>query len=298
MKIKIEPPNDVIDHWLEIYVPVREFLFLKEEDLSLIADSLSRTLIIPKEEFFNHASYKQIQLVNSFEYWNLSNEVQYVVISNSEWFANLSRNVQKQINHIQFELNRGLILPLTPFCSNYSFPEEYLVQGQEEQYIVLHREIWRTLPYEIKENLLIEYASKWDDWTCVELPESAPPHLRVYANTFPLLSGGNCLSATLFAVNQQEWIIHEWVHPETFLEGLKRANYSIINTEELHHGDVVVWVNEGGMVQHASYHISHNVFFNKNGQTFFNPWRIMNWDELRQEWKAYKFEIYRKEETV
>ncbi|WP_418041373.1 hypothetical protein [Paenibacillus xylanilyticus] len=121
MKKKIEPPNEVIDHWLEIYVPERDFLFLKEENLSLIAESLSRTLIIPKEEFFNHASYKQIQLVNSFEYWNLSSEIQYVVVCNSEWFANLSMNLQKQINHIQFELNRGLILPLTPFCTNYSF---------------------------------------------------------------------------------------------------------------------------------------------------------------------------------
>ncbi|MBD7971357.1 hypothetical protein [Paenibacillus gallinarum] len=293
MGIMIEPSKELIRIWMDIYVPEKDLLFLREEDLRNLERYLNRVLVIPKKEFFNHSSYTVIQLVNSFEYWNISKEVQYIVVAESDWLSHQSKDIQKQISNIQLQINRGLILPLSLCTDSFFFPEEYLVKDSEREYIVLQSKMWRRIPYETKENLLKVYAKQWDDWTCYELPEQTPLHLQKYANTFPAQAGGNCLSATLFALTKQEWIINEWVHPRTFFEGLKRANYFNAKIEDIQNGDVVVWVNEEGIIQHASYHISQNLFFNKNGQTFFNPWIIIDWNELELKWKKYRYEIYR-----
>ena len=91
------------------------------------------------------------------------------------------------------------------------------------------------------------------------------------------------MSATLFAISQQEWMIHEWVHPKTFIEKLRRTHH-LIKSEELIEGGVAVWETDEGQVQHASFHVGDELFFKKNGQTFFNPWKITDFDELQAEW--------------
>ena len=58
--------------------------------------------------------------------------------------------------------------------------------------------------------------------------------------------------------------------------------------------DVVAWVNEEEVIQHAAYCIDGQLFFNKNGQTFFNPWKIVHYDELKKEWEKYTPRVYRK----
>jgi hypothetical protein len=77
------------------------------------------------------------------------------------------------------------------------------------------------------------------------------------------------------------------------LNGLERANFSLVD-DEIKKGDVITWVNNEGVIQHASYHIDDNLFFNKNGQTFFNPWKITHLNELNEEWCQYKMKVYRK----
>ncbi len=123
--------------------------------------------------------------------------------------------------------------------------------------------------------------------------EKTPIYIRKYANKFPIESGSNCLSATLYAITGQDWIIHEWVHPNTFLNGLKRADFFQIS-DVIEKGDIITWVNESGVIQHAAYHIENNLFFNKNGQTFFNPWKITDLNKLNEEWGQYKLNVYRK----
>jgi hypothetical protein len=260
--------------------------------LPTFAEYLNNVLIIPKEEFFQHASYKQIQLVNSYEYWMISKEVQFIIVANSEWFTHLPIKKKKELNEIQVKMGRGLILPIS-FVSNYhSFTEENIVNVNGENFVVLQSDMWKKTSYPIKENLIKEYAYKWDKWTCYEFPENAPPHLKKFANIFPSDAGSNCFSATLFAISQHEWMIHEWVHPQTLMQGLINTNYDLTNREELLAGDVVTWENSEGDVQHASYHLGDHLFFNKEGQTFFNPWKIVTWSEVKEEWDRYTIKIY------
>ncbi|WP_128100934.1 hypothetical protein [Paenibacillus sp. DCT19] len=295
MIIMVEPSAERIGRWIDAYVPNKDLFFLREEHLIKLEMHLNDVLIFPSKEFFRHSSYNQIQLVNSFEYWKIDKEIKYVLVADPNWLCSLSSEMQKWINHIQLTVHRGLILPISLLSTPYTFPEEYLVKDHEEEYVVLHSKLWSKLPYEVKVDLLKGYAKKWDDWNGYALDDSIPLHLQRYANTFPAEGGGNCLAATLFAVSQQEWILNEWVHPETFAEGLKRANYVMRDTEELRTGDVVVWMDANDIVQHASYHMGQDLFFNKDGQTFFNPWKVIDWKALKLEWASYTYKVYRKE---
>lgn len=233
-------------------------------------------------------------MVNSYLYWNISQEADFVIVAPSNWITNLPEPKKKELFSIQVKLGRGLIFPITLFSAILSIPNEYIVAKDKEKYVVIQHDMWNNLHHQIKENAIKDYAQLWDQWTCYEVPEQTPLHIKSYANTFTTTSGSNCLAATLFAITGQEWMIHEWVHPETFVNGLKRANYSFINDENLSNGDVVAWVNEDDVVQHAAYHIENHLFFNKNGQTFFNPWKVVHLDELKAEWNKYEIKVYRK----
>jgi hypothetical protein len=293
MTIKMEPSKEQVSNWIKNLVPKKDLFFVGEKDLIMLAEYLSEVLVVPSEEFFQHSSYKQIQLVNSYMYWNISAKAKFVIVAQPDWITNLPEQKKRDILIIQYKMDRGLIFPLSLFSSANSFPQEYIIEDKGEKYVVIQHNIWNELPYQIKESAIQAYAQLWDSWACCDIPEQTPLHIKKYANKFSTESGSNCLSATLYAITEQDWIIGEWVHPNTFLNGLKRANFSLIN-DEIKKGDVITWVNNGEVIQHAAYHIDNNLFFNKNGQTFFNPWKITHLNKLNEEWQQYKMKVYRK----
>ncbi|MFF2753095.1 hypothetical protein ACFVR1_04975 [Psychrobacillus sp. NPDC058041] len=297
MNVQIQPTQEQIDHWIEKYVPEKDLFFLREKELLNFVDYLHEVLVIPKDEFFNHASYLQIQLVNSYEYWGISNDIQYVILAHSGWVTTLSSETRATLFSIQVSINRGLILPLSLFSEPDEVSTEFIVKKKGEPYVVLQNNMWKKLSFSNKEKAIQAYALEWDSWESLEVPDNIPAHLKKYANSFSTDAGANCLAATLYAISnhseRNEWIINEWVHQKTFTQGLKNAQYSITD-DELTVGDVVTWINAEGIIQHAAYHLGDHLFFNKNGQTFFNPWKIINWKELNEEWSAYTYRIYRK----
>lgn len=292
MKTSIQPSHYQIKKWIEQYVPVKDLFFVKQENLFLFEEEVSQVLLIPKEEFFNHASYKQIQLVNSYEYWGLSKEVEYVIVADSNWIIELAPSKKEEILQIQAKMNRGLIFPLSYFPEGSLALKGNIVRTIEGESVVLYADLWKKISFSTKARLLTKYAQQWDSWLSEEVPLHLPAMIKKYANTFPVEAGSNCLSATLFAISQQEWMIHEWIHPQTFQQKLCRT-HRLIETEELIEGDVAVWETDEGQVQHASFHVGNELFFNKNGQTFFNPWKIVSFTELQAEWGQFIQKIYR-----
>jgi len=156
-----------------------------------------------REEFFKHPSYKQIQSVNSYMYWKISSKAQFVIVAKPDWVTNLPEQKKRDIVYIQYKMNRGLILPLSLLTSASSISPEYIVEENDEKFFVIQRSIWDSLSYQIKERAILAYAQQWDDWFCIDLPEQTPIHIKKYANKFPMESGSNCLSATLFAITEQ-----------------------------------------------------------------------------------------------
>lgn len=291
------PSHEHLKSWINQYVPEKDLFFIKEEDLFVIENYLTDVLIIPKNEFFEHSSYNYIQLVNSYEYWNINDDIQFVIVAQPGWFNQLPNEMKKILNARQVEINRGLVLPLPSLPESNPLIENHIVIKNDQVYIVLQSQMWTSLTEQLKAELLKKYAQEWDSWDGCVVPQNAPIHIKKFANTFPHTAGSNCLSATLFAVTQQEWMIHEWVHPKTFEESIKRAGY-FIHDGDFRENDIVAWVNAEGVIQHASYCIGDYLFFNKNGQTFFNPWKIVEWSKLNEKWQRFTTRIYRRNKQL
>ena len=271
--------------------------FLREQDLKLLQNDLEGVLVMPREEFFEHTSYNEIQWVNSYMYWTISKEVQFVIIAQPDWVNNLSIDIRKELLEIQPQVGRGLLFPLSYFSETRNIPPEYIFNEGDKQGLIVRNEMWMKLPYLYREEAIRAYAKEYDDWMSLKIPADISPHLLKYANKFSTNHGANCLAATLFAISlnpsKNEWIINEWIHDQTFIETLKNLRYSKVEGK-FSKGDIIVWVNEENDVQHATYCIDDQLLFNKNGQTCFNPWKIVRWKELKEEWGKFKPVVYRK----
>src|SRR5699024_7920027 len=305
--MRIAPTKEQINSWIKRFVPEKDLFFLREKDLKIFNDYLSEVLVIPKEEFFNHPSYGQIQFINSYMYWTISNETKYVIVAQPSWISELPKQKKKDILNIQVEIMTGLILPTSIFSSLEQIPNEYIVSKREgvdeyikkyitnenEKFVVVRYEMWNNLPHEVKDNAIKSYAHIWDDWKGHNFPTETPHHIKKYGNKFTTVSGSNCFASTLFAITGEDWIINEWVHPETLLNGLNRAKY-YLTSDEMKSGDVVTWVNSDNVVKHASYHIDNNLLFNKNGQVFFEHWKIIHFEQVNEMFSDYEIRVYRK----
>lgn len=296
MNVQIQPSQEQINTWIENHVPEKDIFFLKEQDLNTFKNYLKETLVMPRDEL-RYSSYNQIQWVNSYTTWNISKDFQFVIVAQPDWILTQALPDREVLFRMQYEAGRGLVFPLTYFSQLAALPKEYIINVNDEEVIVIQKDMWMKLPKSYQEEAIKAYAQEYDDWTSTEIPANIPAHLRKYANTFSTTPGANCLAATLYAIStnpeRQEWIIEEWIFQNTFIEGLKNAGYSPTD-EEFRKGDVVAWVNDDGIIQHAAYCIDNHLFFNKNGQTFFNPWKIVEWDELQEEWKRFTPQVYRK----
>lgn len=292
MKTSIRPSEEQFISWIEKYVPDKDFFFVKKETLSIFETELIDVLLIPKAEFFTHATYSQIQLANSYEYWQISKEVDFVIVAEAGWITKIPKAKRDALLLSQVKMNRGLVFPLSYFSGDLLLQDADIVRENEKDMIVLYAKLWKRLSFSVKEQLLKMYSQQWDEWVSEPIPEDQPMLLQQYANTFPIKAGSNCFAATLFAFSQQEWIIHEWVHPQTFMIKVRRTHH-LIEQEELLEGDIVIWESSEGTVQHASYHIGNELFFNKSGQTFFNPWKLITFSKLQAEWSPYVLKIYR-----
>lgn len=280
--MKIKPTKKVLLSWIDIYVPEKDLFFLSKEHLNNEID-FKDVLLMPIDEFYNHSMYGQLNFVNSYEYWNIKN-AQYVIIAEKEWIESISEEVKQFILNSQVQSERGLVLPASFIQDIEKIPSNYVVNG----HVVIQRSMWEKLDESSKEQLLTTMVYEWwDKGECNEAPMSLPNFLKPFANTFGHYQGANCLASVLFAISKgkQEWFIYEWIHQKTFLEKLKQYHYKEFLDEVLHLGDIVVWKDKDEIIQHAAYYIGDGLYFNKHGQTMFNPWKILSQEELYKEWQ-------------
>lgn len=119
-----------------------------------------------------------------------------------------------------------------------------------------------------------------------------PNHLSSIVSTFPIHQGSNCLSTVLYAITSDKNILHQWIKEDAFLTNLKTLNYELVS-EGNQNEDVIVYFNNNTVV-HGAYQIDDGLFINKNGQTIFNPYKIVTKSELDNEWGNYQELYYRK----
>ncbi|WP_336825262.1 hypothetical protein [Sporosarcina sp. USHLN248] len=301
MEIAIQPAVQQIMKWVDTYIPERDLFFLAENDLPFYQDYLSGILLFPSKEFFNHSSYSNIEMVNSYMYWTISKDAQFVIVAPPSWIESLPSVKKEMLFKRQHELGRGLLGSLSMVSDKNSIPQDYIVEVNDEQIVALQKAMWTNLPYSTKEEIVCKTAREYDEWTAEQAPANLPSHLVAYANSFATLHGANCLAAVLYAISSEpardEWIIKEWVHDQTFALTLQQADYNMTDGP-FQETDVIVWIDEQDIIQHAAYCIDGKHFFNKNGQTCFNPWKIVDWANLSNEWNRFTHRIYRKEQKT
>ncbi|MEO4052583.1 hypothetical protein [Solibacillus sp. CAU 1738] len=287
--MQIKPSKEVLHSWIDSYVPKKDLFFLSKENLNHEMD-LTNVLLMPIDEFENHSTYKQLNYVNSYEYWNIKNE-EYVIIAEKDWIESIPTKTRQLILNSQIQHERGLVIPASFIDNIENIPSDYVMNN----HVVIQRAMWERLSVECKEQLLTTMVYEWwDKGECEESPLDLDDFLKPFVNTFSDVQGANCLAAVLFAISngEQEWFIYEWIHQKTFLEKLKQYDYEESSSEELKKGDVVVWLDVNDIIQHAAYYIGDNCFFNKHGQTIFNPWKILSKELLFKEWSHFRYSTY------
>ncbi|MBD7986316.1 hypothetical protein H9649_17230 [Sporosarcina sp. Sa2YVA2] len=293
--MKIKPTQKNLEAWIENLVPNKDLFFLTNDFLNHQIDILD-VLLMPIDEFFNHSTYKQIDYVNSYLYWNIKN-AQYVLIADKSWIGSRSADEQAIIFNAQIECARGLVVPIDFVNELEKIPPNYIVDKR----IFIQREMWENLDFIVKGQLLNKMVYEWwDNGDCEAAPPTMPGFLKPYANTFGYKQGSNCLAAVLYAISKgkQEWFIHEWVHQKTFLETLSQYAYQEYEGEGMNEGDIVIWKDKNDTVQHAAYYIGDGLYFNKHGQTIFNPWKILKEEQLYKVWEHLDLVKYRSENNL
>ena len=293
--MKIKPTRSVLLSWMDSYVPEKDLFFLSKDHLSYEMD-LADVLVMPVDEFYNHSTYGQLQYVNSYEYWNIKN-ADYVIVAEKEWIERITDEQKQILLDLQVQCGRGLVLPVSFIHAIEKIPSSYVLDG----HVILQRSMWERLEDSCEEQLLVTMVYEWwDKGECEEALDLLPGFLKPFANTFGHVQGANCLAAVLFAMSEgkQRWFIHEWIHQKTFLEKLKWYGYEEFLGEGLEQGDIVVWQDDNATIQHAAYHIGGGLYFNKHGQTIFNPWKILSMKRLYGEWEHLTFVKYRRMEQL
>ncbi|WP_214762380.1 hypothetical protein [Exiguobacterium sp. s146] len=291
MPIPLMPTEEVVQVWMASMVPPMD-LFMADAGLVARLGTDANVLIVPRSEFDVHPSYRDIRMANAYTYWTIDREAAFVLHASPGWVATLLPDVRRELLAYQVTIGRGLVFPATDL--EMDSLSTSIVTVDDGSYFILHQSAFQAMSDEMRRRLTFEYAKAWDEWTACLVPDTCPTHVQRLANTFPVTSGGNCLAATLFAVTGADWMATQWVHSGTFLQTLGQAGYVRIESETTERGDVLTFVDEAGRVQHATYCIGAGLFFNKNGQTLFNPWKLIQEHELFEAWGDYTCHIYRR----
>ncbi|MHA7584216.1 hypothetical protein ACX12E_28100 [Paenibacillus vandeheii] len=186
--MKIKPDKKVLRSWVDCYVPEKDLFFLSKEHLDYEFD-FTDVLLMPKDEFYNHSTYRQVNYVNGYEYWNIKN-VDYVIIAEKEWIETIPEDKKRSLLNAQVQSKRGLVFPVTFVHDLAEIPASYLIDG----HVILQRFMWGNLDISCKEQILTTMVYEWwDKGECVKPPEWLPDFLNPYANSFASSQGANFL---------------------------------------------------------------------------------------------------------
>lgn len=165
-----------------------------------------------------------------------------------DWLDQLPGQQRQTLLFNQCGMGKGMIFPVELFPSAKEIPGDHVIEVEEGTFVVIRKGMWDRLPHPAKAHAIQAYARMRDTWEAAEVPEKTPAHIRKYANRFTAIPGSNCFATALYAVTGKEWMIHEWIHPGTLLNGLRRAGYSPAEGE-LMPGDVITYEDEGGEIK-------------------------------------------------
>ncbi|MFU1790589.1 hypothetical protein ACM3BL_04725 [Mammaliicoccus sciuri] len=261
--MKIYPTEQILKYWSENYYNNFDLFFVKDIPFE------NEDVVITLKDAFKKTSSFNIDTNNLYEFWNLS-DYNYVIQASKGWFENLNRDSKTYILQEQERVNNPLFL------------EGNLITSQKWSQLTTNKQ------RQFFQNRVDRYC---DNHVTQHSTLQLPNHLSSIVSTFPKHQGLNCLSTVLYAITSDKNILQQWIKEDAFLTSLKSLNYELVS-EGSQNGDVIVYLKNNAVV-HAAYQIDDGLFINKNGQTIFNPYKIVTKSELDNEWGNYQELYYR-----
>lgn len=261
--MKIYPTEQILKYWSENYYNNFDLFFVKDIPFE------NEDVVITLKDAFKTTSSFNIDTNNLYEFWNLS-DYNYVIQASKGWFENLNRDSKTYILQEQERVNNPLFL------------EGNLITSQKWSQLTTNKQ------RQFFQNRVDRYC---DNHVTQHSTLQLPNHLSSIVSTFPKHQGSKCLSTVLYAITSDKNILQQWIKEDAFLTSLKSLNYELVS-EGSQNGDVIVYLKNNAVV-HAAYQIDDGLFINKNGQTIFNPYKIVTKSELDNEWGNYQELYYR-----
>ncbi|MBS3678979.1 hypothetical protein KGF86_02025 [Ornithinibacillus massiliensis] len=312
----IQISTDILNIWDEKLLPNFDLLFFSKDSESLIPPLGPDILVFTPKDFFQDSSINTIDVINSYQLWGIKKElISYVCVVHPTVLPRLEKETLTEILTIQRHLSSGLaierstvsqLVEASQHTEINQLMDRYTFEEDSKQWFSMHRSLWNHFDQETKYAFLSYFAQQFIDDVSIDDNKLARlrelyPHLAPYFNSFATVNGANCLAATLAGISEQgaetDWIISQWVFESTLLFALKTKKYSKqpFIERELQPQDVLLWRDHHNHVIHACYHLEDGYFFNKHGQTLFNPWQINTMDNLYKTWGREGMELYRKQ---
>ncbi|KGA97977.1 hypothetical protein AJ85_16045 [Alkalihalobacillus alcalophilus ATCC 27647 = CGMCC 1.3604] len=318
--------EQTLTRWDKLFVPAFDlFYFINETEAMqyLVKD----TLIMTRKEFANDARLYTMNVTNSLFLWQVKKVASVVAVVPNELFLTWSVEQQVKVLLEQHRLGRGLVWDEQLIDYYFSkldketksrllqiIEEFFLFSYEGKRIVAINHHNWNQLSWEQKVFFLKVYATLFvnyeDVWTSLQIEkkefiQKEYPHLLKFINRYPEQNGANCFATVLAAATEKQynadWIINQWLQPDSFLLGLKQRDYvfafemETIEESMLKAEDVIIWKNDENELIHTNFYLGVGLVFNKDGQLMFNPWQIITIEQLSSTWQG-KIEIYRKKD--
>jgi len=308
MKIKDWVITDAqLTKWISSFLLEQEPFFLEDPQLVNLLRSYSM-LVYSRREFIDSHPNFVLQSASIYNLWVLPRDC-WVWASSSNLRSQLPQDLLERIYQEQARLNRGQVYDaeyISWLERHFSLPEAckrlldtHVFQNKGKRHMILKYEIWQALPREAREHWLLSWLSarlehEPRSWNLDEIPASHPaslPLLRSHAGRFSDSSGANCFAASLALCMenhvQAEEIIRLWLHQGPFFRMLDMIGYipclklrDESGLDNIQPSDVLVWKNHAGEDIHAAYCIASGFVFNKMGQSWEQPWSVIDINEI------------------
>lgn len=284
---QVHPSEATIAFWTSNLIPELDLWYWNDSPIDV---DLTGCQVVPREALSTHPTLSEIHYINAYCRWQRSPETHQILLADRGWVTRLHDDERFRVLAMQVELKRGLVYPRWQFDSIPPELERYVVGDT----LVLGGSIWSELPDDLRRPFVLRESLAWDDHAYFPLPDDAPDHLQAMANTFiDDVHGANCLSTTAFCFTGEPQVLHRWMFQLEFGGLLERSGYRPSLTEPPETGDVVTFAQDG-TIQHATFCVGPNRYLNKNGQTMFNPIKVVDQVMLDEVWADHDRVIYRR----
>lgn len=171
-----------------------DLFFISEAFLNEHQHYLINTLVVPKEEFKKNSSLSNVVNNSTYRTWHLTYE--FVIVAEPGWYESIENTFK------------------------YALKQEMIDNGT--QMINDDRLITSAYWDMLSRNKQISFIQQLDDEPSkTDITQfSSISHLTALHNKFPENHGANCLSATLYALTKNPFILEQWVHQKPLCSSL------------------------------------------------------------------------------